>query len=288
MGDAYREFQPPWFHRLVENLTRFIPRGIRRRLYEARPVASVIRFFINRSLPPGRCRVTIPSSILKGTKMLLDLRYERVYWLRDYELAVQNAIAEMVKTGMVAYDIGAHIGFYTLMLSALVGEAGKVYAFEPSPANYDVLLRNIDLNNRRNVRAHALAVWKEDGQIRFRPGPLFSTTGRIADDSEANAEIIPVDAVSIDSFVHRGGNPPPDFVKVDVEGAAGGVLEGMNGIIESKRPLILVEVHNRDEQNCMRELERSFSYQLRFLEDPKDSERWLKGSRFPYHVLACP
>ena len=79
-------------------------------------------------------------------RLYLDLQCEKDYWLGTYETDLQAGIADLVKPGSVAYDLGANIGYITLLLARSVGENGRVFAFEALPANQDRLMSNIQLN----------------------------------------------------------------------------------------------------------------------------------------------
>src|ERR1700730_2151268 len=75
-----------------------------------------------------------------------------------YEPWETRAIARLVKTGWVCADVGANVGYYTLLLSSLAGDSGQVHAFEPSEATFAKLQRNVQLNNANNVRLHKIAL----------------------------------------------------------------------------------------------------------------------------------
>ena len=89
------------------------------------------------------------------------------YWLGIYENEKQRKFCQCVKTGGVVYDIGANVGFYTLLASVLVGETGRVVAFEPLLANLDYLGRHLALNNIRNTQVIEAAVSDENGRAMF-------------------------------------------------------------------------------------------------------------------------
>jgi len=105
-------------------------------------------------------------------RMILDMHSEKDYWLGTYEPGLQETIAEMVQSGMVAYDLGANIGYVTLLLAKKIGEDGKVFAFEALPANFDRLVKNIELNNQSAmVFPVAAAVVDRSRMIKFLVGP---------------------------------------------------------------------------------------------------------------------
>src|SRR5207244_3754027 len=91
---------------------------------------------------------------VQGHKMLLDPIDTLGLSVRDvWEPLETKVVQNEVRRGSVVLDIGAHIGYYTLLMARLVGPQGRVFAFEPNPANYDLLRRNIQINSYRNVTA---------------------------------------------------------------------------------------------------------------------------------------
>lgn len=84
-----------------------------------------------------------------------------------YEPKTTSLFKKVIREGDIVVDVGAHIGYYTLLASRLVGDTGKVYAFEPEPRNYDLLLKNLELNNVKNVVAIKKAVSNKKGTLKF-------------------------------------------------------------------------------------------------------------------------
>ena len=102
-------------------------------------------------LLPNDLRVPILQGPLRGYRWIVGSGVHG-YWLGTYELQKQRAFWESIKPGMVVFDIGAHVGFYTMLASVALGEQGEVIAFQPFPHNVGFLKRHLAINNRRNVR----------------------------------------------------------------------------------------------------------------------------------------
>ncbi|HWZ58637.1 MAG TPA: FkbM family methyltransferase, partial [Gemmatimonadaceae bacterium] len=100
-------------------------------------------------------------------------------WLGTFERAEQDVFARTVRPGDVVYDLGANVGFYTLLAARLAGPTGRVVAFEPVPRNLGYLRRHIALNQCENVTVVAAAVSDRSGTARFRDGPAH-TVGTLA------------------------------------------------------------------------------------------------------------
>lgn len=156
-------------------------------------------------------------------------------WTGTYENDHQQVLRRLVAPGMVAYDIGANVGFYTLALSRLVEPNGRVFAFEPQPANAATLRRHVQINKISNVTIVEAAAWSKSEKVRFEGQ---HATGRV--DLERGIE---VSAVALDDFV-AAGNPPPDFVKMDVEGGEVRALAGARTVLRARKSTWLVSTHS--------------------------------------------
>ncbi|HIH13874.1 MAG TPA: FkbM family methyltransferase [Nanoarchaeota archaeon] len=132
--------------------------------------------------------------------------------LREAEL-----IKKTVKAGDTVVDVGAHIGSVTILLSRLVGDSGKVYAFEPHPDNFKLLLRNIALNECKNIIAIHGAVSNTDGELNLYVDAQYDTGHAIW--NTGNRKSIRVKAVALDTYF--SAVPKIDFLKIDVQGAEG-------------------------------------------------------------------
>lgn len=152
---------------------------------------------------------------------------------------LQNIINKYVTRGGSALEVGANIGFFTIFLSKHVGPTGKVYAFEPIPSTYNVLNNNILLNSLDNVQTYNLAAFSESGQIVFRvPKGNHSMASMHWHKNCEDVDEYTVNTVNLDSMFY---DKKIDFVKIDVEGAEGDVVAGMEKIISANRPIIFVE-----------------------------------------------
>jgi FkbM family methyltransferase len=164
------------------------------------------------------------------------------------EPPVQEALRRLLAPGDVFYDIGANVGFFTLVGARLVGPAGRVVAFEPVPWCARAVGRNIELNGFQHAQIQQRAVGAADGSARLlvvgeASWSHLESTGRHADVREE----IDVEVVCIDSLVAAGSIPPPDVLKIDTEGAELQVVEGARETIARHRPAIVCELHDTNE-----------------------------------------
>jgi FkbM family methyltransferase len=192
---------------------------------------------------------------LRGFRWLVATRSSFLFG--TYEPTQTQLFQELVKPGDVVYDIGAHFGYYTLLSSKLVGDGGKVIAFEPSPANLVRLYRHINLNDRKNVQVLELAVSDHEGIAHFetRTG---SGVGHLADDGPLEVKLTTLD--SLTQF------PLPQVMKIDVEGAEVGVLNGAKTLFARCKPLIFLSLHGDDLKTSCMSLLSGYGYTFRQIE----------------------
>lgn len=178
---------------------------------------------------------------VQGHRMHLDasdsLDLARNGW---YELPETRLVNRTIRRGDTVVDIGANIGYYTLILARLVGPEGRVYAFEPDPANFSILERNVALNGYGNVVLARKAVSSKEGTIDLFLSDHNAGMHR-SYESVLCTRSVEVEAITLDRFLEsetRG----IDFIKIDIEGSERPALEGMRAVLgRSRRVAILTE-----------------------------------------------
>ena len=201
---------------------RRLPMPVKRGLYRFRPLAGLLRGALNRAAPHGFTPVVIAAGGLQGLRLSLDLQEEKDYWLGTYEPDLQAAVADLVGPGMLVYDVGANIGYISLLLARRVGAAGHVYAFEALPANLERLRLNLELSGlSERVTVVPAAVVEQKRPARFLVGPsggMGKAAGSAGRQEVVYSQELEVAGLSLDEFVYADGNPPPQAVKMDIEG----------------------------------------------------------------------
>jgi FkbM family methyltransferase len=197
---------------------------------------------------------------IQGSKMYINVhdkdlnmrRTFRAYALRRvHEEFTTKLFKEVVKEGDVVVDLGANLGYFTLLAAKLAGKRGKVYSFEPEPRNYNYLLKNIELNGYDNVFAIPKAVSDRNAKVKLYVCPYDSGHHTInqyggikaykPDFTDDKKDFVEVETVSLDEFF-QGTKQPISVIKMDVEGAEMLALSGMDRVIkESDKLKMFVE-----------------------------------------------
>jgi FkbM family methyltransferase len=194
--------------------------------------------------------------VLSGSGRGLRVRFGEstlIRALKTVEGRVETAILGELGEGQVFYDIGANIGWYSLLAARAVGPGGSVLAFEPSLSNASLTQHNAAVNRFSNVTVVCAGLTDKDGWVTFLD--KGNLQGRLdKDDFDAQTEWrakrdqriqgrIPVPVAKLDSWLEQTRERPPDVVKIDVEGAEVGVLRGMSETIRRSRPTLVIELH---------------------------------------------
>lgn len=211
--------------------------------------------------------VRLPLSVsISGREILMipEGAIPEVIYKGDFESVERDFVSAYVQPGMIVVDAGANVGLYSLISSVLVGEAGRVYSFEPSKLTYQRLVSNLALNGCRNVFPYNMALSNVNGTLVLGLDPAHPDldshrfvrtveTGCLpqAGDESVDAQLLDV------CFKERGLDLKVDFLKIDVEGAELQVLRGAEEILShSPNIAILLEcTKNREE---VRELLEGF------------------------------
>jgi FkbM family methyltransferase len=196
----------------------------------------------------------------------------QVYWRgwNGYEPEASEVFFHLAKRSRVTFDVGAHVGFYAL-LAGHANLSGQVYAFEPLPATFARLRRNIELNELTNVKAFQLAVGDVDGTVEFyKPDEgIPCSAGMSSDFYKPWADYftsLPVESVTVDAFVRKNHLPCIDLIKIDTETTEPQVLRGMIETIKRDHPIILCEVlQGCGSESLLEEILNQFGYRFYLL-----------------------
>lgn len=192
----------------------------------------------------------------KGHTMFLDHR-DSLFLSKDgcHDPQITCLLEQFVSEGGTFVDVGAHIGYYTVIASDLVGKTGKVFAFEPDPTNFALLKKNIAVNGCENVIAVQKAVSNTVGTTKLYISPVNTGDNMTCDDG-LGWESIDVKTTTIDEYF-KSYNAPISFVKLDVQGDESNVFDGMHKTIQHNDDIILIveycsDILSRDISDSLR------------------------------------
>jgi FkbM family methyltransferase len=195
-------------------------------------------------LMPAKSVVRIRSGELRGWRWIAGSSTNGC-WLGTYERHMQRLFRERIRPGATVFDVGANVGFFTLLASKLVGDSGRVYAFEPLPRNLDFLERHVRLNELANVHVEALAVAATSGEAHFRIA-RHASMGGLAEGGDLR-----VVTASLDELIASGRVLRPDFIKMDIEGAESDALRGAARLLAGGPLTIALSTHGwQQHENC--------------------------------------
>jgi FkbM family methyltransferase len=153
-----------------------------------------------------------------------------------FEPLETQIVSAAIRPGDVVLDVGANIGYYTLLFARLVGESGRVIAFEPDPGNFRLLEKNVRANGYRNVVLKRQAVSDVTGKLRLYLSGPNKGDHRLYDSADGR-ESITVEATTLD---HAVGGDRVDFIKMDIQGSEPAALRGMAGVLRANPHVRLI------------------------------------------------
>lgn len=204
---------------------------------------------VRRIVPFESCPALSPEEICReGFKVISNPSVPIGYHLRffgSYERQIRAVMRRVLRPGSVALDVGANVGWHTLLMSRLVGSEGRVLAVEANPSVRSMLEKHLSLNNAGNVRVIPFALAAKAQTLDF-VGPEFDNPGagdgHVASSEETSSgRTIKVEAVTADALVREQDLDRLDFVKIDVEGFEWPVLQGAREFLARFRPVVVFE-----------------------------------------------
>ena len=188
------------------------------------PIQSAMLRLAPKLVPPPTSETV--ATLENGLALRVPPRYPsaRTYAIGKYEPEVTDLVRTTLSQGDIFVDVGANVGYFTLVASTLVGETGHIFSFEPEATSFEFLMRNLRDNKCRNVTAENMAVADRERPLTKSSeaaGP--ETTFSSADLGAAGV----VEGISLDSYFSKKGWPKIRLIKIDVEGWENHVLAGM-------------------------------------------------------------
>jgi FkbM family methyltransferase len=184
------------------------------------------------------------------------------YHLGMWEPHVSELIARHLRPGDVFWDVGANAGYHSLLGARTVGPNGAVVAFEPDPRACEIIRDQLSLNGISNCTIEEAAVADRPGSVVLRrlPNCLMSTLDGIVEGGEP----LDVRATTMDSMLET--SPPPNLIKMDIEGAEVLALQGGERLFATHRPRLLLSLHGDKAATYCTDLMRRHGYSLEVID----------------------
>jgi len=226
---------------------------------------------------------TVNHQLVSGGKMILDTNdcvAQRIRCEEAFEPAVRREIERIASSDVNIIDIGANIGYYSILASRLIGSEKRVFSFEPQVSMVSKLRRNIELNALRNVKVFPFALSDAPGTVTFHVPPEGTEAlgSMHANGRFEVVKTVEVETQRLDDVMSNLGNPKIGLIKMDAEGAELPILRGATQLLSSPdKPVLIFEAN---EKNCkpfdycvfdLLQYVHSFGYRLRQL----DHEDWI-------------
>ena len=211
----------------------------------------IINILLNSSLVRSKLIISIGRiihSVLKSDFIEIDGRKMFTHnndglilsIFKIYEPNQTEIVKKYVHEGDIVIDIGAHVGYYTLLMAQLVGENGKVYSFEPDPVNFQLLKKSVEINGYKNVVLIQKAVSNITNKVKLFLGDNDSAINRIYDAKLGDAkESIDVESVTIDEYF-KENDELINFIKIDSEGSEAKIMNGMKQFLSRNQELVMM------------------------------------------------
>jgi FkbM family methyltransferase len=267
---------------LIAGILRQVPVAWRRKII-GRPdnpsrVATLAHRALNR-ISDKNSRSYRCIGALEGYRMYVNWTHFRGFVYDTWEPEVVRRTLSELKPGMTVIDVGAHIGYYTLLFAKNVGVTGRVISFEPAPDNFAVLAKNVEINGLAHVHLCDSAIFSRCGKITISI-PDHSNSGEASVTQSVGARHVRVNSTTLDA-ISSAMDLRPDFLKIDVEGSESDVLTGAQETIRRYRPKMLIELHHFDgnlKGNPVPNFLAGLGYDV----------EWIERSDLTSHVLALP
>jgi FkbM family methyltransferase len=225
--------------------------------------ASLQRWLLSRFVEGHPFVCTLDAGPARGLRYRIRLPEDKPVWTGTYELPFASAVARAVRPDFVCFDVGGYGGYYAGLM-ALAG-ARKVLVFEPLPENACRVRDLCELNPALPIELHQLALGQHQGSADFLVMP-HSTMAKLASSpflpGETPERTVTVPVTTVDSLVSSGQAPPPNLLKLDIEGAELQALRGAEQTLRAHKPRLFIEVHSSELARDCRALLETHGYQL--------------------------
>ena len=175
---------------------------------------------------------------IDGHTIYLDSRDSLGASLAEHEPRIRKLLKENIKQGDTVVDVGANIGYHTLLMAKLVGDTGKVYAFEPERENFELLKKNIERNGYRNVVLVNKGLGEKDETMTLYLHPK-NKAGHSVFHQHSHWGRQQIQITTLDNFLPK--DTKVSFIKMDIEGAEYAAIKGMKRVLLENEVKVICE-----------------------------------------------
>lgn len=182
----------------------------------------------------------IVNTKIDGINYKLDLSelIDNKVFYQNWEPEMTKMFKKTIKSGMTVLDVGANMGYYTLLMGKLMKNKGKIISFEPTLGGFERLKTNVSLNDFNNIVLERIGLANKNGKIKAKIRHSWKMSSLI----EPKAETIYL--MRLDDYVKKNKIEKIDFIKIDVDGYEYEVLKGAKEILEKYKPILCLEIGN--------------------------------------------
>jgi FkbM family methyltransferase len=257
----------------LKHSVNLIPWRVRTIIRKLPIIAGIQRWLLKTFLYNQTFTHLINAGPAKGLKYPISLPRDKAIWSGTYEIEFATVLSHSVKPGYICYDIGGYRGFFSGVL-ALAG-AKSVIVFEPFPENIAQLDRLAENNPQLPLCIKSMAVGDKDGFADFyamtEPSMGKITSSPFQSDIKGES-LLTVPIAKLDSLVLGEVIPPPQVIKIDVEGAEMQVLDGASKMLELYHPQLFIEAHSSELAAKCTLMLKNLGYCITMLEDTFDKQ----------------
>jgi len=221
---------------------------------------NIIRRIVNK-IPRGKSAIINGSLAVLGPQFMGTILVDgRKFWIEEinslnrsifftgvYETPTTELVKKLVKPGMNVLDVGANFGWYTILMSSLVGPSGRVFAFEISPRLAEQLQKTVQLNKGDNIEVVAKGLADKGGPLEFFDDKEHGSANISKKLLGVNVQSNMANMIRLDNFVTQNRIPKIDFIKCDIDGAEILFLQGGGDIFKALPPMI-IEINEEAQQ----------------------------------------
>lgn len=245
---------------LAISVTRWLPSSLKQWIHHNRALDGLARKAFATAVRAGGDIAVIDAGPMRGLKLALGEHVSHAHIRGTYEVDTLAAVDRLVQPGMVCYDLGASIGYVTLLMAR---KAKQVVAFEPAPHAIEEMKRQLAANNFTNVTIVPLPVSDSERPVEFAVTDT-AYGSRINANNDGKWKMLRFTATTLDKVITT--QPLPDFVKIDVEDEEGRVLAGAAKLLAGKKPLICCELHSVESARTVKRILEENGYRVENLD----------------------